>query len=144
MRHFLDANPLLWVPLCPTLSYPLDALRLTRLQSLPGLMGRLPVNGLVGRKGDKRREAHSAHSAQAGARPQWTEPALGQEGGSWSLLLHGDGEKEGKAQMGPQEPCLAGCLPAPDRAPGAALLCRSCFLLCFLFSPTRDTLIAQK
>ena len=35
---------------------------------------------------------------------------------------------------------MAGCLPAPDQAPGAALLCRSCFLLCFLFSPAGDKL----
>lgn len=41
-------QPLLWVPLCPTLSHPLDALCLTRLQSLPGLTGRLAVNGLLG------------------------------------------------------------------------------------------------
>lgn len=98
----------------------------------------------VGRKGGKRRQVHSAHSAQAGARPQRTEPTLGQEGGSWSLSLHGDGEKEGRTRTGPQEPCLAGRLPAPGRAPGAALLCRSCFLLCFMFSPTRDMLIGQK
>ena len=72
-----------------------------RPQTLPGLTGRPAVSGLAGKRGGMRHQAHSARSTRAGARSQRTEPALGREGGSWSLSLHPDGGKEGKARKGP-------------------------------------------
>lgn len=86
--------------------------------------------GLLGRR--VARDARPTLLAAPGLAPG-TSGGWGQEGGSRSLSLHGDVEKEGKAQTGPQEPCLAGRLPVPDRAPGAALLCQSCFLCASCF-----------